>query len=153
MPDVTHIADALRNAGVSAVSVEADEMLGAVVRVAPAQARATLETLRDSSHAFGLPVDIFGIDTGSAVDVVYHLRSLSHAEEVVVKVEHEYGSELESVWEVFPAALMPEREIAEMFGFTLAGHPNPKHLLLTSGIEPLLLKRVEIRSAEEVRNR
>lgn len=150
---MTHIADALKAAGVVVESVEADERLGTVVRVAPAAARDALIALRDSSHAFAFPVDTFGIDTGSAVDVVYHLRSFSHAEEVIVKAAHEYGGELQSVWDIFPAALMPERELAEMFGLTLAGHPNPKHLLLTSAVEPLLLKGVEIRSEEEVRNR
>ncbi|MFM6931890.1 MAG: NADH-quinone oxidoreductase subunit C, partial [Novosphingobium sp.] len=27
---------------------------------------------------------------------------------------------------VYSAALLPERECAEMFGLTLSGHPNPK---------------------------
>ena len=48
---------------------------------------------------------------------------------------------------------LPERELAEMFGLTLSGHPNPKHLLITEDVEPLLLKRVEIRTPEEVRHR
>jgi NADH-quinone oxidoreductase subunit C len=137
-----------------AVEAVADaDTLGVVVRVAPAHARATLEALRDSDHNFSYLVDMFGIDTGEHVDAVYHLRSFSRDEEVYVKAAQPYGSDLASVWEVFPAVLMPERELAEMFGLTLSGHPNPKHLLLTEGIEPLLLKGVAIRSAEEVRNR
>ncbi|MRR12205.1 hypothetical protein EG835_07005, partial [bacterium] len=51
------------------------------------------------------------------------------------------------------SALLPERETAELFGLALCGHPNPKRLLTTEGIEPLLLKSVPIRSAEEVRAR
>lgn len=152
-PDVVHIADALSRAGVAALSVEMSYGLGAVVRVAARDTHAALAALRDSTHAFDFPVDVFGIDTGEAVEVVYHLRSFSHAEDVHVKVQYAYGSDLTSVWELFPAVLMPEREIAEMFGLTLSGHPNPKHLLLTSGIEPLLLKRVAIRTPDEVRNR
>ena len=127
--------------------------LGVVVRVAPPMARDTLQALRDSDHGFTYVVDMFGIDTGEAVDAVYHLRSFSRDEEVYVKAAHPYGSDLASVWEVFPAVLMPERELAEMFGLTLSGHPNPKHLLLTDAVEPLLLKSVPIRTAEEVRNR
>ena len=87
------------------------------------------------------------------MDAVYHLRSFTRDEEVYVKAAQPYGSDLASVWEIYPAALMPERELAEMFGLSLSGHPNPKHLLVTSGIEPLLLKRIAIRTAEEVRNR
>lgn len=152
-PDVTNITSALERAGVVVESVTDIDGLGVVVRVAPAAAHAALSALRDSEHAFTYLVDLFGIDVDEHVDAVYHLRSFSRDEEVYVKAAHEYGADMASVWEVFPAALMPERELAEMFGLTLSGHPNPKHLLLTSGIEPLLLKRVPIRSAEEVRER
>jgi NADH:ubiquinone oxidoreductase subunit C len=134
-------------------TVEDTGVLGVVVRVAPQTARAAVEALRESDRTFDLMVDLFGIDTGEAIDVVYHLRSLSRDEEVVVKAAHPYGSDLASVWDIFPAALMPERELAEMFGLTLSGHPNPKHLLLTDAVGPLLLKSAAIRTAEEVRNR
>jgi len=152
-PDVTHIAKALERAGVLVETVADSNGLGVVVRVAPSHACETLQALCDSDHHFSYLVDLFGIDTGEAVDAVYHLRSFSRDEEVYVKSAHAYGSDLASVWGVFPAVLMPERELAEMFGLTLSGHPNPKHLLLTEAVEPLLLKRVAIRSAEEVRNR
>lgn len=154
MPDVTHIADVLARAGVNPTSLEPSEPLGgAVVRVVSGDVNEALRALRDGPHAYLYPVDVFGIDTGEGIDVVYHLRSLSHGEDIVVKAEHPYSGELRSVWELFPAALMPEREVAEMFGLSLEGHPNPKHLLLTKGVEPLLLKSVAIRTAEEVRHR
>lgn len=153
MHDAAHIAEAVRRAGIEPVEVEALPTVGVVVRVEPEQVASVLTALRDDAHEYRYPVDIFGVDTGEGVDVVYHLRSLSHGEEVLVKATHPYGGSLASVWEIFPAALMPEREIAEMFGLSLEGHPNPKHLLLTKGSEPLLLKRVPIRSAEEVRAR
>ena len=37
---------------------------------------------------------------------------------------------------------MPEREAAELFGLSLSGHPNPKRLLTTDGMPPLLLQVV-----------
>lgn len=153
MHDAAHIAETVRRAGVEPAAVEELPAVGVVVRVEPGQVTRTLTALRDDTHEYRYPVDIFGVDTGEGIDVVYHLRSLSYGEEVLVKTSYPYGGSLTSVWEVFPAALMPEREIAEMFGLTLEGHPNPKHLLLTKGSEPLLLKRVPIRSAEEVRAR
>ncbi len=152
-PDATHIASALERAGVTDVAVEDVAVLGVVARVAPAQTGAALMALKESDHDFAFLVDVFGIDTGEAVDAVYHLRSFARDEEVYVKVAHDYGSDLASVWCIFPAALMPERELCEMFGLTLSGHPNPKYLLLTEGIDPLLLKRIPIRTPEEVRNR
>ena len=42
---------------------------------------------------------------------------------------------------------------AELLGLTLAGHPNPKRLLTTDGIPPLLRKSQLIRSEEEVKRR
>lgn len=152
-PDVTHIASALERAGTHVESVTDVDGLGVVVRANPDDAGSVLQALRDSDHNFTYLVDLFGVDTGEQVDAVYHLRSFSRDEEVYVKVAHAYGSDMASVWQVYPAVLMPERELAELFGLTLSGHPNPKHLLLTEGLEPMLLKRIAIRSAEEVRNR
>ncbi len=150
---MTHIASALERAGVAGAIVEDVAVLGVVARVEPAMAQSALTALKDSDHGFCFLVDLFGIDTGEAIEAVYQLRSFTRDEEVYLKVTHEYGSDLASVWCVFPSALMPERELAEMFGLTLSGHPNPKYLLLTEGIEPLLLKRVPIRTPEEVRHR
>lgn len=152
-PDATHIASALERAGITDAVVDDVEGLGVVARVAPGAARDAVGALKDSDHDFSFLVDLFGIDTGEHVDAVYHLRSFTRDEEVYIKTAHEYGSDLVSVWDLFPATLMPERELAEMFGLTLSGHPNPKYLLLTEGIEPLLLKRIAIRSPEEVRDR
>jgi len=142
----------LQRAAVAA-SVETVESLGAVCRVSAADARKALVALRDSDISLGFLVDFFGIDTGEAVDIVYHLRSFARDEELFVKAAHDYGSVLSSVWDIFPAALMPERETAELFGLTLAGHPNPKRLLTTDGCPAYLLKSLEVRGADEVRNR
>lgn len=151
-PDPTLIARLLREAGVDA-SVDEVSKLGVVARVAPADVSAALVALKDSSHAYHFMVDMFGVDTGEAVDVVYHLRSFVCDEELHVKAEHAYGGTIASVWEIHPAALMAERECAEMFGLLLSGHPNPKRLLTIEGATPLLLKSVPIRDAEEVRDR
>jgi len=149
---VTVVKRILDAAGTGA-SVEEVPVLGVVCRVSAESARSALLALRDSDLGFVFMVDLFGIDTGEAIDVVYHLRSLSRDEEVFVKAEHAYDSVLTSVWKVFPAAHFPERECAELFGLVLADHPNPKRLLTTDGVPPLLRKTVGLRSAEEVRNR
>ena len=133
--------------------VEDIPTLGTVYRL-PAEAIApALRALRDADDGFDFMVDLFGIDTGEALDVVYHLRSCATREDVILKAAHPYGGTLASVWEVYPAALMPERELCELFGLRLAGHPNPKRLITTDGCAPYLLKATAIRSAEEVRDR
>jgi len=152
-PDVTHIASALERAGIDPSNVRDEGALGVVVRVAVAETRVVLETLKETDLDFGFLVDLFGVDTGQGVAAVYHLRSFSRDQEIFVKVAHEYGGDLPSVWELLPAVLMPERELAEMFGLTLSGHPNPKHLLLSDASEPLLLKRIALRTPQEARDR
>lgn len=122
-------------------------------RVPSAAVRSTLSALKSGEQGFDFMVDLFGHDTTEAVEITYHLRSFSRNEDVYVRASLPYGGTLSSVWELFPAALMPERETAEMFGLTLDGHPNPKYLLLTDAVPPMLLKSTEIRTSEEVRNR
>jgi NADH-quinone oxidoreductase subunit D len=151
-PDPTTVNGMLQHAGVTA-SIEEVASLGVVCRVQPADTRSALSALKDGSLAFDFLVDLFGIDTGEAVDAVYHLRSFSRDEEIYIKVALAYGSTLQSVWDIYPAALMPERELAEMFGLSLSGHPNPKRLLTTDGCPPFLLKEVGMRGEDEVRHR
>jgi len=152
-PDTAAIARTLSAAGLKGIEIDDEATLGVVVRATTANVRTALAALKESDDGFEFLVDLFGVDTGDAVDVVYHLRSFARDEELYVKVDLSYGSDLASVWELFPGALMPERECAEMFGLSLSGHPNPKHLLLTEGSKPFLLKEHGIRTAEEVRNR
>jgi NADH:ubiquinone oxidoreductase subunit C len=140
-------ADILRAAGVSCEA--ADTALGAVLLLAAKDIAAAVAALRESGYEQF--VDLFGADTTEAVEVTYHLRVLGTMEDVYLKCHVAYDGTLDSVWESYPAALYPEREAAEMFGFSLAGHPNPKRLLTTDGTPPLLRKSVPIRTAEEVR--
>jgi len=151
-PDATVLSSIFERAGLT-VAVEQVPVLGIVCRAQGLDARAVLEALRDSDHSFNFLVDTFGVDTGEAIDVVYRVRSYSRDEDVVIKVEHAYDSVYASVWDIFPSALMPERELCELFGLSLTGHPNPKRLLTTDGIPPLLRKAIPIRGADEVRDR
>lgn len=151
-PDATPIHRVLADAGLAA-SAELDVTAGVVVRVEPGDVHAVLGTLKSSEREYDFLVDLFGIDTGEAVDVMYHLRSFVCDDEVRVRATIHYGGDLASVWQLYPAALMAERECAEMFGLTLSGHPNPKRLLTTDKVPPLLLKTVAIRTPEEVRRR
>lgn len=151
-PDTPVAKSALASAGLTA-EVDTVDHLGVVCRVPAAQAREAVLALRDSELAFCFLVDVLGIDTGDAIDVVYHLRSLARDEEVFVKAAHDYDSTLRSVWDAFPAALTAERELCELFGLSLDGHPNPKRLLTTDGCAPFLRKQVEIRTPEVVRDR
>ena len=151
-PDTTVIRAALASGGVSSVDFQTTA-LGLVCLVAPAEAPAAVGAIRASGLGFVMLVDLLGVDTGEGVEVTYHLRSFSRDEELHIKTRLDYGGVLGSVWESYPAALMPERETAEMFGLMLSGHPNPKRLLTTEGLDPMLLKSVPVRTVEEMRDR
>lgn len=147
------VAEGILERASVAASVQTVEGLGVVCRVSASDARTALLALHDSDLAMEFLVDLFGIDTGEAVDVVYHLRSFARDEEIILKAAHDYDSVLVSVWDIYPAALMPEREAAELLGLVLEGHPNPKRLLTTDGSPPYLRKSLEVRGADEVRDR
>jgi NADH-quinone oxidoreductase subunit C len=152
LPDATVARSILAGAGVTA-EVETTS-LGVVCHIEQsAMAAVALAALRDSELDFRVLVDLLGTDAGEDVEVTYHMRSLARDEEIFVKTHVAYDGQLVSVWNVFASALLPERETAELFGLVLSGHPNPKRLLTTEGVEPLLRRSVEIRTAEEVRAR
>ena len=138
----------LRVAGVTA-QVDDVRALGAVLRIASADNVAALGAL--AAEGYDQLVDLFGVDTGEALEVTYHVRVLAEMRDAYVRVSLPYDGTLRSVWHVYPAALYAERETAELYGLVLDGHPNPKRLLTTDGVEPLLRKSVPVRNAEEVR--
>jgi NADH:ubiquinone oxidoreductase subunit C len=142
-------ADILTAAGIACES--SSETLGVVVRLDAACVVEALSALDEAG--FDLLLDLFGSDTGEAIEITYHVRVLARMEDAFLKVRVPYDGEAPSAWRVYPAALYAEREAAEMFGVSFPGHPNPKRLLLTEGVDPLLRKSVPVRGAEEVRLR
>jgi NADH:ubiquinone oxidoreductase subunit C len=150
LPDTTVVRTVL--SGVAQVEV-GTSALGVVARVSHEDAAAVLSALKSGDLGFVMLVDLLGTDTGEDIEITYHLRSFSRDEELYVKCALPYDGVLHSVWNVYASALLPERETAELFGLTLAGHPNPARLLTTDGEEPLLRRSVPIRTLEEVRDR
>lgn len=146
--DAKSAAESLVPAGVPVSSVS-EETLGIVVRLASGHLESALAVLRE--NGLQMLVDLFAFDTGEAIELTYHLRDLDDLRELFVKAVVAYDGEAPSVWRIFPAALYPEREAAELLGMSFAGHPNPKRLLTSDEVDaPLLRKSVAIRTAEEV---
>ena len=150
LPDAQTIRRMLATGGAYDAEV-AETGLGVVVRTEASVLIDALAAL--SAEGYESLIDYDGTDTGSAVELTCRLRSYEHGLEVFVKTVVPYGAEVASVWNLYPAALMPERETAELFGLRLSGHPNPKRLLTTDGVPPLLRKDVAIRTPEEARQR
>lgn len=148
-PDATTISALMADAGVAA-EVES-VLLGTVTRVAASDSRRALAAFK--AGGYESVVDFDGTDTGEAIELTWRLRSYAQDCEAFLKTTVPYDAEIHSAWNIYPSVLMPERETAELLGLNLAGHPNPKRLLTTDGIPPLLRKSVLIRSEEEVKRR
>lgn len=149
LPDANEIKTLLAG---NSVSAEVDTvLLGTVARVAASDAIDALAAFK--AGGYESLVDFDGMDTGESIELTWRLRSYSMDCELFLKTTVPYDAEIASAWNVYPSALMPERETAELLGLRLAGHPNPKRLFTTDGIPPLLRKDVLIRSEEEVKNR
>ena len=148
-PEPNAISALLSEAGISA---EVDTvLLGTVARLSIGDVLTALAAFK--SAGYESLVDFDGIDTGEAIELTWRLRSYAQDCEAYLKATVAYDAEVASAWNVYPSALMPERETAELLGLKLAGHPNPKRLFTTDGIPPLLRKSELIRSEEEVKNR
>lgn len=139
-------ADILRAAQIEFELSEPE--LGLVVRLEAARVADALAALQAGGYDF--LVDLFGTDTGERIELTYHIRAFAEHEDLFVKVLVDYDGEAPSVWRIYPAVLYPEREAAELLGMSFPGHPNPKRLLTSEGVEPLLRRSVLIRGAEEV---
>lgn len=148
LPDVHDIERTLATGGAHDAEV-AETALGVVVRTEASVVIDALAALL--AEGYESLIDHDATDTGSGIELTYRLRSYGRGLEVFVKTSVPYDAQVASVWNLYPAALMPERETAELFGLKLSGHPNPKRLLTTDGVAPLLRKDVVIRTHEEVR--
>jgi NADH-quinone oxidoreductase subunit C len=139
-------ADVLALAGIECES--SDEKLGSVVRLDGARIDVALAALQTVGYDF--LVDLFGTDTGEMIEITYHLRAFATREDIYLKATVAYDGEAPSVWHIHPAALYAEREAAELLGVSFPGHPNPKRLLTTDALPPMLRRDQLIREAEEV---
>jgi len=77
--------------------------------------------------------DVTGIDwpTRNVIEVVYHLFSLKHRHQFVLKVEAARSQpSVPSVQGVWKAANWLEREVYDMLGVSFVGHPDMRRILL-----------------------
>ncbi len=82
-----------------------------------------------------------GVDQlDQGIELIYSLYSYTNRHAVHIKTLLPAEPAIDSITPFWLGADWHEREIAEMFGVTFTGHPNPKHLLLDDDmtIHPLL---------------
>ena len=78
---------------------------------------------------------ITGVDYVDSFEVVYHLTSLTHNHNLVLKTTlyGRDGVELPSVINVWKGADLQEREVWDLMGIGFTGHPNMKRILTWEG--------------------
>jgi len=70
------------------------------------------------------------IDYVDHMEIVYNLFSFDKRHKIAIKTSVPRDGQIDSVTPVWKAANWHEREIAELFGVTFKGHPDPRPILL-----------------------
>ncbi|MCF7958977.1 MAG: NADH-quinone oxidoreductase subunit C [Phycisphaerae bacterium] len=120
--------DEVAYAGGMTTIIVPKSILAEVVRFLHDDPRCSVEQLTD---IIGIDYQGYAQETPSRFALVYPMLSLSHNKRVILKVwVAEEDMTVPSLTDIYRGANWPEREAAEMFGFSFEGHPNPKRLLL-----------------------
>ncbi len=90
----------------------------------------------DPDLAFDFLSDVTGVDrlnlpeNSPRFEVVYHVYSLQHRRRLRLKVRVDEGEAVPSVTGVWPTANWHEREVYDMFGVSVEGHPDLRRILM-----------------------
>jgi NADH-quinone oxidoreductase subunit C len=132
---------------VDPTSVRPDIADARIIRVLPADVRATLERLK--AEGFAMLLDVGGADYPGReprFDVVYHLLKLAVNGTTVAAIGQpervrvlcgvpEAEPSVPSVADLWPAADWAEREIFDLFGVHFAGHPDLRRIQMPNDWE------------------
>jgi NADH:ubiquinone oxidoreductase subunit C len=88
----------------------------------------------DGNAAFDFLFCLTGVDYGTDLGVVYHLRSTKHNHSMVLKTRISDRSDptLDSVSGIWKTADFNEREVYDLLGIKFANHPDLRRLFLSS---------------------
>ena len=113
----------------------------------------------DPACLFKMLVDLTAVDypeRPERFEVVYNLLSLRHNRRVRLKIAVEDGSSVPSIARILGAASWYEREVWDMFGIPVSGHPDMRRILTDYGFEGHPLRKdfpltgyVEVRYDDE----
>ena len=106
------------------------ETLGtATVQVDSGTHKVAIEALLNADKKTALTA-ITGLDLGANIGVLYHIRLSNGFVTVRVDVPKEKPS-IATITDLMPGAAFHEREVADLLGVTIEGHPSPGRLLLS----------------------
>jgi NADH-quinone oxidoreductase subunit C len=107
------------------------------IYVAPGDLVGVCQALRDTL-GFDLLVEITAVDylpREPRYEVVYHLLSISNRQRLRLKVRVAAGGSIPTVQSVWLAAGWPEREVWDLFGIGIDGHPDLRRILMADDWE------------------
>jgi len=99
------------------------------VKIKPVALRKAVNALKKEYSMLRF-ITISAIDQGLDFEFLHHF----HVDETVLtlrSLKPKEDNTLESIVDLIPAANFIEREIADLFGVKLLGHPQPQYLILT----------------------
>ena len=105
------------------------------ISVSPGLLFSTATALKENTETkFDMLVCITGMDWGSELGVVYHLRSTQYKHMIVLKtkVSDRENPEIDSLCPLWPASDFHEREVYDLLGIKFRGHPDLRRLFLDS---------------------
>lgn len=102
------------------------------LEVAPEELPAFVAALRENElagqHGFS---DACGIERETTIEIIYRFSVIERPLIVTVHTQVPKAKpSLPTLTGLYKGCLWAEREIAEMYGVTFEGHPDPRHLLL-----------------------
>ncbi len=99
------------------------------IRVEAGVHRDAFRILLDKDESAGISA-ITGVDLGEIIELMYHIRT--HGSIVTIRTEvPREDARIKSITDSIPGANFHEREVADLFGVTFEGHPNPRRLILS----------------------
>lgn len=105
-------------------SSEVDAWLG----VPPADVQAMARFIMEAWPPVHLST-ITGVDNGKEIELLYHFVAAGCALNLRAAVPKGVD-QIDTIVPVVPAAIMYEREVMDMFGVVMVGHPDPRRLTL-----------------------
>jgi NADH/F420H2 dehydrogenase subunit C len=112
--------------------------------VAPAQLLKLAEKLRyDELTYFDYMFCLTCVDYPEHMIMVYHLRSMKHGHEMVlkVKIDDREKPEVDTLCHIWHTAEYHEREVYDLFGVKFTNHPDLRRILLDEEWEGYPLRK------------
>lgn len=92
----------------------------------------------DNNLRFTILTDLFAADfpeRASRFEVVYNLLSLKLNLRILIKIECAEDENVQSIYDIFSAAVWYEREVYDMFGITFKDSPDMRRILTDYGFK------------------